>query len=109
MKEIRFYKHTNSKIPVVQWMKELDKSVRVRIQDRLVRIEEDGNFGDFKQLDSEIFELRFSFGSGYRIYYAEINNVVVLLLNAGDKKQQDKDIKRAKEHLRIWRLNNDRV
>ena len=39
-----------------------------------------------KKLDDDILELRFSFGSGYRIYYTEIDNIVVLLLNAGDKK-----------------------
>ena len=107
MKEIQFYKHTNEKIPLVEWMKSLDKSIKFRIQDRLNRIEQDGNFGDCKKLDDDISELRFNFGSGYRIYYTEVNNVVVLLLNAGDKKQQDKDILKAKEYLKIWRQNND--
>ena len=46
------------------------------------------------------------FGSGYRIYFSEINNVVVLLLNSGDKKSQSKDIKKAKEYINTWRKNN---
>ena len=99
MKEIWFYQHTNNKVPVVEWLKSLDKGIRIRIQDRLTRIEQDDNFGDFKKLDNEISELRFSFGSGYRIYYTEVNNVVVLLLNAGDKKLQSNDISKAKEYL----------
>ena len=107
MKEIHFYQHTNNKIPVVEWLKSLDKPFRIRIQDRLTRIEQDGNFGDFKKLDDDISELRFNFGSGYRIYYTEIDNIVVLLLNAGDKKVQSKDILKAKEYLEIWRHNND--
>lgn len=107
MKEIRFYQHINNKIPVVEWLKSLDKPFRIRIQDRLTRIEQDGNFGDFKKLDNDISELRFNFGSGYRIYYTEIDNIVVLLLNAGDKKVQSKDILKAKEYLEIWRHNND--
>ena len=109
MKEIQFYQHTNNKVPVAIWLKSLDKSVRVRIQDRLIRIEQDDNFGDFKKLDNEISELRFNFGSGYRIYYTEIDNIVVLLLIAGDKKFQNNDISKAKEYLKIWRQNNDRI
>ena len=72
-------------------------------------IEENNNFGDFKRLDDDISELRFNFGSGYRIYYYEVDNIVVLLLNAGDKKQQNKDILKAKEYLAIWRHNNDGI
>ena len=109
MKEIQFYQHTNNKVPVVEWLKSLDKGVRIRIQDRLTRIEQDDNFGDFKKLDNELSELRFSFGSGYRIYYTEVDNIVVLLLNAGDKKLQSNDISKAKEYLKIWRQNNDRI
>ena len=73
MKEIQFYQHTNNKVPVVEWLKGLDKSFRFRIQDRLNRIEQDDNFGDCKKLDNEISELRFNFGSGYRIYYSEVD------------------------------------
>lgn len=110
MKQFQYYQHTNSKIPVIIWLKELDKSFKHIILDRLTRIEEDGNFGDFKIIDDEISELRFNFGNGYRIYYAEVNNIVILLLNAGDKKLQNKDIIKAKEYLKIWRQNNnDRI
>lgn len=107
MKEIRFYQHTNGKVPVALWLKSLDKSTIRRIQDRLTRIAENDNFGDYKQLNDEISELRFNFGSGYRIYYHETNDIIVLLLNAGDKKSQSKDINKAKEYLEIWRQNND--
>ena len=109
MKEILFYRHTNNKIPVLEWLKTLDKPFRTRIQDRLTRIEQDDNFGDYKKIDNELSELRFNFGSGYRIYYSEINNIVVLLLNAGDKKLQSNDILKAKEYLTIWRQNNDKI
>lgn len=107
MKEIIFYQHTNNKVPVVEWLKSLDKPFRVRVQDRLTRIEQDDNFGNFKKLDDEISELRFNFGSGYRIYYTEVDSIVILLLNAGDKKLQSNDILKAKEYLKIWRQNND--
>ena len=109
MKEIQFYRHTNNKVPITDWLKTLDKVNRFRIQDRLLRIEQDDNFGDFKKLDNEISELRFNFGSGYRIYYSEINNIIVLLLVGGDKKLQSKDILKAKEYLKTWRQNNGQI
>lgn len=72
----------------------------------MLRLEQ-GNFGDFKKIDDEISEIRFLFGSGYRIYFTQINNTIVLLINGGDKSSQAKDIKKAKELLNQWRLEND--
>lgn len=102
MKEIIFYIHSNGKKPVEIWLKSLDISIRKRIFRRISRIEENGNFGDYKKLDEDISELRFNFGSGYRIYFAEVGDIIVLLLNAGDKKTQSKDIEKAKEYLENW-------
>lgn len=106
MKEIRYYQHTNGKEIVIEWLKGLDASIARRINKRLIRIEEYDNFGDCKKLDDDISEIRFDFGSGYRIYYHEAGDIIVLLLNAGDKKFQSKDIEKAKEYLEIWRQNN---
>lgn len=79
--------------------------MRKRINQRILRLE-DGNFGDFKKLSDDISELRFSFGKGYRVYYTEIENTIVLLINGGDKSAQSKDIKKAQELLNKWRSNN---
>ena len=106
MKEILFYTSDNGKIPVQDWINSLDSTNKARIYARFARIQE-GNFGDYKKLDSEISEFRFKFGSGYRIYYSEIDNIIVLLINAGDKKSQVNDIKKAKEYLENWRQNQN--
>lgn len=79
--------------------------MRKRINQRILRFE-DGNFGDFKKLSDDISELRFPFGKGYRVYYTEIENTIVLLINGGDKSAQSKDIKKAQELLNKWRSNN---
>ena len=99
MKEIEFYKLENGKEPVRDWLLSLDNTTRVKIIKRLERIYDD-NFGDFKQLAPNLYELRFSFGRGYRIYYTIKNNIIVLLLSAGNKQRQDKDIEIAKEYLK---------
>lgn len=42
--------------------------------------------------------MRLQFGPGYRIYFGEINNHIVLLLSGGDKRTQTKDIKLAQQY-----------
>lgn len=107
MKEIIVYKHDNGKSPFEEWFKTIDKSFAIRISQKLIKIEEGGYYGDYKTIDSEIKELRFKFGSGYRIYFHENDNIIILLLCAGDKSTQKNDIKKAKEYLKIWKGNNN--
>src|SRR5437016_161056 len=62
----------------------------VRI-DRMVA----GNFGDCKRLRDGISELRIDWGPGYRVYFAMIGEIRVLLLCGGTKRRQSADIARA--------------
>jgi len=83
-----------------KWFSKLKEStVKTRILARLDRIE-NGNFGDFKQINPSLFELRFFFGAGLRIYYTIQNSRVVLLLTGGNKASQEKDIEKAAELLK---------
>ena len=96
----------NGKAPIIEWLDSLDGITRKRINQRILRIE-DGNFGDYKKLSEDIFELRFTFGNGYRIYYTEKKKRIILLINGGTKSKQSKDIEKARELLNKWRFNND--
>ncbi len=96
----------NGKAPVIDWLNSLDRTTRKRINQRILRLEE-GNFGDHKKISQDISELRFTFGKGYRLYYTEINGIIVLLINGGDKSDQSNDIKKAHELLLNWRSNNE--
>jgi len=79
-----------------KWFKKLkDTTTKIKILARLARVE-NGNFGDHKQIDRNLFELRFFFGPGYRIYYTVKGMQIVLLLVGGDKSSQAKDIEKAK-------------
>jgi putative addiction module killer protein len=80
------------------WFNDLPRTVAFRITSRIDRVR-DGNFGDAKRLDESLSELRFFFGSGYRIYYTIRGGAVVLLLAGGDKSSQAKDIKKARTLL----------
>jgi putative addiction module killer protein len=79
-----------------KWLTGLrDMQFRARIISRFDRIQL-GNFGDHKKLDGNLFEMRFFFGPGFRIYYTIKGEKVVFLLCGGDKSTQSKDIKKAR-------------
>lgn len=83
-----------------KWFSNLKEStVKIRVLARLNRVE-NGNFGDFKQISPGLFELRFFFGAGLRIYYTIQDSKVVFLLAGGDKSSQEKDIEKVTELLK---------
>lgn len=94
----RFYVAPSGKIPLIEWLEGLkDSATRLRIKRRLDRLEL-GNFGDCEPVGDGVSELRLFFGSGYRIYFAEKDDTLIILLCAGDKKSQKNDIKLAKTY-----------
>ena len=54
-----------------------------------------GNFGDVKPIGEGVSELRIDFGPGYRVYFVQRGQTLVVLLAGGDKRTQDRDIKKA--------------
>lgn len=81
------------------WLETLkDKQAQRRIIHALTRCEAHGQMiGDIKPVGDKVFEIRFFFGSGYRVYYTQIGAVTVFLLAGGDKSSQNKDIEKAKQ------------
>lgn len=55
-----------------------------------------GLFGDAKLLGGGVWELKIDVGPGYRIYYGLDCPRVVVLINAGQKGGQERDIARAR-------------
>lgn len=82
-----------------------DYQGRNAIQKRIDRIE-DGNFGNHHFCRDEVWELVIDKGPGYRVYYSMIEDIVVLLLCAGDKSSQQKDISKAVEYLHDFKERN---
>ena len=95
IKRIKFFVDKNQKNYVASWLNKLDVKTRSRIHLRLVRLEH----GDYKSLGNQLYELRFFFAKGYRIYFTEYNNKIIILLCAGNKDNQKRDIKLAKSLL----------
>ena len=72
-----------------------DRVARARIDIRIRRLSL-GNAGDTKPVGEGVSELRVDHGPGYRIYFIQRGEVVIVLLAGGDKSTQDKDIRNAK-------------
>ena len=77
-----------------------NQKARQAFRIRLNRVMQ-GNFGDCKPVGEGVYELRFDLGPGYRIYFGEDGDDVILL-GGGDKSTQDRDIKTAQERWRDY-------
>lgn len=79
----------------VAWLDALkDKRAQVRIAARL-RQAEAGSLGDWQPIEGEVSEMRVHYGPGYRLYFVRRGRVIVVMLNAGDKSTQKRDIRHA--------------
>lgn len=100
VKEVVYWETKRGKRPVEDWLLGLkDVRARLRIAERLERLGRN-HLGDAKGVGGGVHELRFTFGPAYRVYFAFDGSQLVVLLAAGDKSTQAKDIKTAK---RRWK------
>ena len=82
------------------WFNELlDRQARARINARIRRLSL-GNPGDVKPVGEGVSALRIDYGPGYRVYFVQRGQTLVVLLAGGDKHTQDRDIKTALELAR---------
>ena len=101
-KTVIVYRDEAENEPFTDWLNSLrDPTTRRRILKRLIRLE-NGYYGDFKFVGDGVNELRFFFGAGYRIYFGEDGDKIVVLLCGGEKNSQHRDIKRAKMYWKEY-------
>ena len=82
------------------WLKALrDPVAKARVIAR-IRSAEAGNFGDCAPVGGGISEMRIHVGPGYRLYDCRRGEITYLLLCAGDKSSQPRDIRTAKDLLK---------
>jgi putative addiction module killer protein len=85
----------------IKWLKRLkDRTGKVLIAERISRLK-DGNFGDCDSVGDSIYEMRIHYGPGYRVYFKDTGNEIILLLCGGDKSTQKADIIKAKEIAKL--------
>ena len=99
MKEVQQTEVQQSKV-FTAWLKGLrDRRARDRILARIDRLSL-GNAGDVGPVGEGVSEMRIHYGPGYRVYFTQRGDTVVILLCGGDKRTQARDIKRAIEMAR---------
>lgn len=78
-----------------KWIDSLnDMRARARVLVRIERLAA-GNPGDVAPVGEGVSELRIDYGPGYRVYYKQSGESLVILLAGGDKQTQTKDVKTA--------------
>ena len=76
-----------------------DRRALARINARIRRLSL-GNPGDVKPVGEGVSEMRIDYGPGYRVYFAQRGQGLVILLAGGDKSSQRRDIALAHELAR---------
>ena len=71
-----------------------DLRAAARIAQRILRLQS-GLMGDVKPIGRGVSELRIDHGPGYRVYFVQRGQVLIILLCGGDKRTQRRDIGRA--------------
>lgn len=99
-KTILVFQNRAGREPFAEWQDNLrDPVAQRRIAKRILQMEQ-GHYGDVRAVGSGVYELRFFFGPGYRVYFGEDGDTIVVLLCGGDKGSQRRDIRRA---LTYWK------
>jgi len=102
---IQQYVTPEGKCPFLKWYKSLDPAVMARVALRLRRFNM-GNLGQTRHLGGNLHEAKMDFGPGYRVYFGLHEQRIVLLLCAGDKAEQDKDISIARGYWKVFQEKN---
>jgi putative addiction module killer protein len=85
-----------------KWEKRLkDQKAKALIAARLFRLV-NGLAGDVSSVGDRVSELRIHYGPGYRIYFQQRGETIIILLCGGDKSTQARDIATAKRLAEQW-------
>ncbi len=101
--QVRLWQSSSGKQPVKKWLRDLDQIAKRKIAHLLDLL---GEFGpqlpmpNNRNLGGGLYELRVTGkGPGYRIYYFEFEEFIVVLLAGGDKSTQTRDIDTARKRM----------
>lgn len=89
------------------WLRAIkDRQTQVRLMKRL-RKAQLGNLGDVKQVGSGVWEMREFFGPGWRMYYVQRGELLIVMLGGGDKSTQTADIAKAISLASLMEIEHD--
>ena len=89
------------------WLRAIkDRQTQVRLMKRL-RKAQLCNLGDVKQVGSGVWEMREFFGPGWRMYYVQRGELLIVMLGGGDKSTQTADIAKAISLASLVEIEHD--
>jgi putative addiction module killer protein len=101
-RRILIYATSSGVEPYTVWLlRRKRREIRARIRARLNRVEL-GLLGDYKALGEGLYELRMDALGGVRVYFAMPSAGEMLLLCAGTKGSQARDMSRARSYWRDY-------
>ena len=77
------------------WLNSLKDGMTHRRLARRLEKAQKGNLGDVKSVGNGVFEMREHCGPGWRMYYVQRGEVLIVMLGGGDKTTQATDIAKA--------------
>lgn len=105
-KRIIYYYTITGECPYRDWYNTLDKSIQLRIDKRIEKLRA-GLYGDHHWLQkSELSEIRMDFGKGYRIYYYELDQTLILFIGGSEKKDQKKVVQQCNDFFNDFKERN---
>ena len=99
--KLEAYETSGGRVPYFDWFDGPDGTLRRAVQRRLRAIEDNDHFGQRKNLRGGLHELKFR--QSIRIYFTEIDSQIVLLLGGSGKRNQDREIAKARTRLKEFR------
>lgn len=99
MKKLEVFELPNGRAPFEDWLRALPENLRARVYSYINRIASGGSKKNIRALGEGVSEIKINLGPGFRVYFGEIENEIIILLG-GDKSSQASDIKKAKKYWR---------
>jgi putative addiction module killer protein len=101
------YETNSGRRPFVEWFGRLDGRRQAVVRRRLRAVEEYSHLGNCSSLRGGLFEMKLAGQIGLRVYFANIDGAILLLLGGSGKSDQKRAIKQARDRLKDYRERND--
>ena len=98
---VREYIREDGSIPFKRWFDSLDFQAAAKVSVTLARMEA-GHTSNIKWI-SGLGEYKIDWGPGYRIYFLQDGDNLIVLLGGGTKKRQQNNIAKAKALLKEYK------